>query len=96
MTTDIMTIETAWGDADIGLTIERGPELLAAERALSDYIASLPLTAEQNDELVRLAVDQTVKAERNSFFEGGPPRPGAGTVGHGDLKRAGIRRFRRP
>lgn len=70
MTTDIMTIETAWGDADMGLTIERGPELLAAARALSDYIASLPLTAGQNDELMRLAVDQTVKAERNAFFEG--------------------------
>lgn len=64
-------IETAWGHRDLWLTIERGPEFLAKAKALSDYVAALPLTVEQNDELVRLTVAQTLEAERNAFFEGG-------------------------
>ena len=53
------------------LEIERGPEFLAAAKELSDYIAALPLTIEQNDTLVKLTVAQTLEAERNAFFEGG-------------------------
>lgn len=64
-------IETAWGERGIMLEIERGPEFLTATKELSDYIAALPLTVEQNDELVRLTVAQTLEAERNAFFEGG-------------------------
>ena len=67
---DFVPVETMWGDRDIWLTIERGPEFLTAAKELSDYIAVLPLTVEQNDELVRLTVAQTVEAERNAFFEG--------------------------
>ena len=69
-TMDFVPVETMWGDRDIWLTIERGPEFLTAAKELSDYIAVLPLTVEQNDELVRLTVAQTVEAERNAFFEG--------------------------
>lgn len=65
---DFVPVETMWGDRDIWLTIVRGPEFLAKAKALSDYIAALPLTVEQNDELVRLTVTQTVEAERNAFF----------------------------
>ena len=67
---DFVPVETMWGDRDIWLTIERGPELLTAAKELSDHIAALPLTVEQNDELVRLTVAQTLEAERNAFFEG--------------------------
>ena len=63
-TMDFVPVETMWGDRDIWLTIERGPEFLTVAKELSDYIA------EQNDKLVRLAVAQTTKAERNAFFEG--------------------------
>ena len=56
-TMDFVPVETMWGDRDIWLE-------------LSDYISELPLTVEQNDELVRLTVAQTVEAERNAFFEG--------------------------
>ena len=69
-TMDFVPVETMWGDRDIWLTIERGPEFLTVAKELSDYIAELPLTVEQNDKLVRLAVAQTTKAERNAFFEG--------------------------
>ena len=62
---DFVPVETMWGDRDIW-----GPEFLTAAKELSDYIAVLPLTVEQNDELVRLTVAQTVEAERNAFFEG--------------------------
>ena len=68
---DFALVETIWGDRDIWLTIARGPEFLAKAKALSDYVAALPLTVEQNDELVRLTVAQTLEAERNAFFEGG-------------------------
>ena len=63
-------IETAWGERDIMMEIERGPEFLAAAKELSDYVAALPLTVEQNDTLVKLTVAQTLEAERNSFLEG--------------------------
>ena len=66
-TMDFVPVETMWGDRDIWLTIERGPEFLTVAKELSDYIAELPLTVEQND---KLAVAQTTKAERNAFFEG--------------------------
>ena len=69
-TMDFVPVETMWGDRDIWLTIERGPEFLAIAKELGNYIAALPLTVEQNDELVRLTVAQTVEAERNAFFEG--------------------------
>lgn len=69
-TVDFALVETIWGDRDIWLAIERGPEFLTKAKALSDYIAELPLLAEQNDELVRMTVAQTLEAERNAFFEG--------------------------
>lgn len=69
-TVDFTLAETIWGDRDIWLAIERGPEFLTKAKALSDYIAELPLLVEQNDELVRMTVAQTLEAERNAFFEG--------------------------
>ena len=54
----------------MGLPSARGREFLPVATALSDYSAEWPLTVEQNDKLVRLAVAQTTKAERNAFFEG--------------------------
>ena len=69
-TVDFALVETIWGDRDIWLTIARGPEFVSIAKELSNYIAALPLTVEQNDELVRLTVAQTVEAERNAFFEG--------------------------
>lgn len=62
-TMDFVPVETMWGDRDIWLTIERGPEFLTVAKELSDYIAELPLTVEQNDKLVRLAV---AKRQRRS------------------------------
>ena len=46
-TMDFVPVETMWGDRDIWLTIERGPEFLTVAKELSDYIAELPLTVEQ-------------------------------------------------
>ena len=69
-TMDFVPVETMWGDRDIWLTIERGPEFLTVPTVLRDSIADWPLTLEHHDKLVRLAVAQTTKAERNAFFEG--------------------------
>ena len=33
---DFVPVETMWGDRDIWLTIERGPEFLTAAKELSD------------------------------------------------------------
>ena len=38
-TMDFVPVETMWGDRDIWLTIERGPEFLTVAKELSDYIA---------------------------------------------------------
>lgn len=64
-------METAWGEQDVLLQIERGEEFLQAARELSDFIKDLNLPNEQNDKLVKLVVAQTLAAERNAFFEGG-------------------------
>lgn len=49
---------------------ERSPEFYQTARELSDFIKTLPLTAEQNDRLIGLAVQQVNQAERAAFFQG--------------------------
>ena len=60
----------AWGDQDIAIQINRTEQMLAAARELSDYIAGLPLTAEQNNALVSLMIKQVQEAERGAFIQG--------------------------
>ena len=67
---NVVLIETAWGDRDIAIQIERTEQMIAAAQELSDYIKSLPLTAEQNNALVSLIVKQTQGAEHGAFVEG--------------------------
>ena len=67
---NVVLIETAWGDQDIAIQIERTAEMTTVARELSDYIKSLPLTAEQNNTLVPLIVKQVQEAERGAFVQG--------------------------
>lgn len=53
---NVIHIETVWGTEDFGIEIERDEAFQKVARELSDYIRSLPLTAEQNDRLVSLIV----------------------------------------
>lgn len=67
---NVVLIETAWGDQDIAIQIERTAEMTTAARELSDCIKGLPLTAEQNNTLVSLIVKQVQEAERGAFVQG--------------------------
>ena len=63
-------IETAWGDWDIAIQIERTEQMIAAAHELSNYIKELPLTAEQNNALISMMVKQVQEAERGAFVHG--------------------------
>jgi len=65
-----MCMETAWGDWDVLLKIERGEEFLQAAKNLSDFMNALNLPVEKHNRLVELTLSQTLAAERNAFFEG--------------------------
>lgn len=67
---NVVLIETAWGERDIAIQIDRTEQMIAAAHELSDYIAGLLLTTEQNDTLVSLIVKQVQEAERGAFVQG--------------------------
>ena len=50
--------------------IARSVEFMRKAGELSDYIAALPLTKEQNDRLVALMVEQVCVTEMGAFKEG--------------------------
>lgn len=54
---------------DIAIEIERTEEFKQAAKELGDYIALLPLNHEQNDELIRLMVEQVNTAEQGAFLQ---------------------------
>lgn len=56
---------------DCAITAERSPEFYNKARELSDFIAALPLTREQNDKLIGLMIDQVNIGEKDAFFFGG-------------------------
>ncbi len=66
------TIEAALSGfkEDDVIQIVRSEAFLAKGRELSDYIAALPLTKEQNDRLVALMVEQVCVTELGAFKEG--------------------------
>lgn len=67
---NIEHIRTIWGTEDYAIKIARSEEFQQAAHELSEFIKNLPLTNEQNDKLVELAVKQVQAAERGGFFEG--------------------------
>ena len=50
--------------------IERTEEFKKSAKELSDYILSLPLTNEQNDELIKLIMNHVLVAESEAFGQG--------------------------
>lgn len=55
---------------DIAIEIERTDEFIKAAKDLGDYISLLPLNHEQNDELIRLMIEQVKIAEQGAFLQG--------------------------
>lgn len=56
--------------ADGTITINRNARTMETARTLTDYIHTLPLTAEQNNELVRLILEHVTEAEKGAFVGG--------------------------
>lgn len=67
---NLVLIQTAWGEQDAIIQIERTDEFAATAQRLSDYIRNLPLTVEENNQLVALMVEQVQIAERTAFYQG--------------------------
>lgn len=71
MTPDNITIyQDIFGDFDVAAQVERTPEIMERVNAVSDFIAALPLTRQQNDRLVELLTDLVNILEHDSFLEG--------------------------
>ena len=67
---NVVLIETAWGERDIAIQIDRTEQMITAAHELSDYIAGLPLTVDQNNALVSMMIKQVQEAERGAFVQG--------------------------
>ncbi len=52
------------------IRLEWGEEFYQAAKELSEFIHSLPLSAEDNDRLINLVIDQVCEAERGAFANG--------------------------
>ena len=70
MDIDFTLIETAWGDRDVAVQIKRTPEVMERVNAVSDFVAALPLTRQQNDELVRLLTGLVNAVEHDAYLQG--------------------------
>lgn len=65
---NVVLIETAWGERDIAIQIDRTEQMITAAHELSDYIAGLPLTVDQNNALVSMMIKQVQEAERGALY----------------------------
>lgn len=52
------------------IVVKRTGEFYQAAKELSEFIHSLPLSAENNNRLIDLMVDQVCEAERGAFVQG--------------------------
>ena len=71
MNPDNFTIyQDVFGGFDVSVQVERTPEIMEKVNAVSDFIAALPLTRQQNDRLVELLTDMVNTLEHDSFLKG--------------------------
>lgn len=63
-------IETAWGDKEGCIEIERSEEFLKAAKELGDFMNALQLPASQHNKLVGLTIAQVQAAELGAFRHG--------------------------
>ena len=57
-------------EQDLEISIQRTPAFYQAALELSQYIADLRLTREQNDKLIDLTIEQTLEAEKGALAQG--------------------------
>ena len=70
-TPDLEPAEITISEDGETLQIKRNARTMAAAQRLSDYLHSLEcLTVEQNDQLVKLILEQTQEAEQGAFLAG--------------------------
>jgi hypothetical protein len=55
---------------DVGIAIERTEEFFEIALKVSEFIKTLPLNTAQNDELVKLVIDQIQEGERGAYLQG--------------------------
>ena len=67
---NITIIQDIFGGFDIAVRVERTPEVMEQVTAVSDFIAALPLTRRENDELVGLLTDLVNAMEHSAYLQG--------------------------
>ena len=67
---NITIIQDIFGGFDIAVQVERTHEVMEQVTAVSDFIATLPLTRQQNDRLVELLTDMVNTLEHDLFLKG--------------------------
>ena len=67
---NITIIQDVFGSFDVAVEIERTPEVMERVNAVSDFIAALPLTRRENDELVGLLTGLVNAVEHDAYLQG--------------------------
>ena len=67
---NITIIQDVFGSFDVAVEIERTPEVMERVNAVSDFIAALSLTRQENDRLVELLTDLVDAMEHSAYLQG--------------------------
>lgn len=59
-----------FGDPECAVEIERSEKFYQLATQVGDLIRSLPLDNKQNDDLIKLVIDQVTEAESTAFIRG--------------------------
>ena len=71
MISDNITVyQDVFGGFDVAVQIERTAEVMEKVNAVSDFIAALPLTRRENDELVELLTGLVNAVEHDAYLQG--------------------------
>ncbi len=56
--------------SECGIEVERSEEFIKFAINLGDFISALPLSVQQNDDLINLIVGHVTEAEHSAFIQG--------------------------
>lgn len=66
----IIDFQSIKDSQEAAITIERTDEFYSTARELSDFIAALPISREENDRLIALIIQQVQDGEQGAFYQG--------------------------
>lgn len=67
---NVTIIQDIFGGFDVAVQVEGTPEVMEKVNAVSSFIADLPLSCRENDELVGLLTDLINAVEHDAYLQG--------------------------